>query len=133
MQNIDILIVEDDNSLMEVTQDFFEDNGYIVEACSTGSSALEQIKKNKYKIIILDINLPDLLGFDVCSIIRKTTKVPIIFLSARISETDKMKLLEEQKIAIAGDFLVSLGSAIEVIGGLEVLEEESVKTGRLVP
>ncbi|MGJ7913142.1 hypothetical protein [Neobacillus sp. LXY-1] len=56
-----------------------------------------------------------------------------ISVSRQIGETDKTKLIEEQKVAIAGDFLVSLGSAIEVIGGLQVLEEELVKTSRLVP
>ncbi len=94
MQHADILMVEDDKSLMEVTKDFLEDNGYTVETSSTGSSALELVKRKTYKIIILDINLPDLIGFDICSIIRKTSKVPIIFLSARISDTDKVTGLE---------------------------------------
>jgi hypothetical protein len=52
---------------------------------------------------------------------------------SQIGETDKMKLLLEQKIAITGDFLVSVGSAYEVLGGLKVLEEESVKLPRIVP
>jgi hypothetical protein len=56
-----------------------------------------------------------------------------ISFSSQIRETDKIKLLEEQKIAIAGDLLVSLGSAIDVIGGLQVLEEETGKISRLVP
>lgn len=56
-----------------------------------------------------------------------------ISFSSQIRETDKIKLLEVQKIAIAGDLLVSLGSAIDVIGGLQVLEEETGKISRLVP
>lgn len=90
MQNIDILIIEDDVSILEVTRDFLEDNGFTVKICSTGSSALNSIKESNYKLIILDINLPDLIGFDICRIIRKTSKVPIIILSARISNTDKI-------------------------------------------
>ncbi len=94
MQDIDILIVEDDVCLLEVTRDFLEDNGFTVRTCSTGSSALNSIKEFNLKLIILDINLPDLIGFDICRIIRKTSKVPIIFLSARISDTDKITGLD---------------------------------------
>lgn len=53
--------------------------------------------------------------------------------SRQIRETDKIKLIEEQKIAITGDLLVAIGSAIEVIGGLQVLEEETVKVPRIIP
>ncbi len=94
MEQADILLVEDDLSLMEVTRDFLEDNGLGVTVCNSGSAALDLIKKNSYRLIVLDINLPDILGFDVCRIIRKTIKVPIIFLSARISDTDKVTGLD---------------------------------------
>jgi hypothetical protein len=56
-----------------------------------------------------------------------------ISVSSQINETDKNKLIEEQKIAIAGDFLASLGSAIEVIGGIEILREEAGNISLLVP
>jgi hypothetical protein len=56
-----------------------------------------------------------------------------ISVSNQINETDKTRLIEEQKIAIAGDFLASLGSAIEVIGGIEVLHEEAGNISLLVP
>lgn len=91
---MDILLVEDDLSLQLVTRDFLEDNGYSVEICGTGSGALELINQNEYKLIVLDINLPDLIGFDICGIIRRTSNVPIIFLSARISDMDKIRGLD---------------------------------------
>ncbi len=94
MEQADILIVEDDISLMEVTGDFLADNGFSIRKCSSGSKALEMLKVCSFRLIILDINLPDLIGFDVCSLIRKTSKVPIIFLSARISDTDKITGLD---------------------------------------
>jgi hypothetical protein len=52
---------------------------------------------------------------------------------SQLGETDKIKLVQEQKIAITGDFLVSVGSAYEVIGGLRVLDEENVQPPRIVP
>jgi DNA-binding response OmpR family regulator len=94
VEQADILIVEDDTSLIEVTGDFLTDNGFSVKKCCSGSKALETLKECSFRLIILDINLPDLIGFDVCSLIRKTSKVPIIFLSARISDTDKIKGLD---------------------------------------
>lgn len=56
-----------------------------------------------------------------------------ISVSKQLNEIDKLKLIEEQKIAITGDLLVSLGSAIEVFGGLTVIEEETVKLPRIIP
>lgn len=90
----DILIVDDDRCLMEVTRDYLMDHGYSVNTCVSGSGALELLKTKTFKLIILDINLPDLIGFDICCIIRKTSKVPIIFLSARISDMDKVTGLD---------------------------------------
>jgi DNA-binding response OmpR family regulator len=90
----DILIVEDDVSLSDIAKDFLEDNGFSVLSCTTGRAAIELAKTTTFKLIMLDINLPDLMGFDVCSVIRKTSKVPIIFLSARITDADKIRGLE---------------------------------------
>jgi len=56
-----------------------------------------------------------------------------VSVSKQLKETDLVKLIEEQKLAITGDLLVSLGSAYEVIGGIHVLEEETVKIPRIVP
>lgn len=94
MEEFDILLVEDDLSLLEVTKDFLEDNEFRVKTCTNGSGAIDLVKKMSFKLIVLDINLPDLIGFDVCSIIRKSSKVPIIFLSARISDRDKITGLD---------------------------------------
>lgn len=94
MPSTDILIVEDDICLMEVTRDYLIDCGFTVNTCASGSAALELLKTETFKLIILDINLPDLIGFDICCIIRKTSKVPIIILSARISDMDKVTGLD---------------------------------------
>ncbi|MFF2447246.1 hypothetical protein ACFVSW_09075 [Neobacillus sp. NPDC058068] len=56
-----------------------------------------------------------------------------VSVTRQLGESDLVKLLQEQKLAITGDFLVSIGAAYEVIGGIHVLEEESVKIARIVP
>jgi hypothetical protein len=56
-----------------------------------------------------------------------------ISVSRQISETDLIKLLQEQKIAITGDFLVAMGAAYEVSGGIQVLQEETAEAARIIP
>ncbi|WP_203363704.1 hypothetical protein [Bacillus sp. REN10] len=56
-----------------------------------------------------------------------------ISVTSQISETDLTQLLQEQKVALTGDLLVALGAAYETVGGIRVLEEETVKTARIIP
>lgn len=102
MEHTDVLMIEDDVSLAEVTRDFLEDQGLKVALAQSGSMALEWLAHHSCKLIVLDINLPDLIGFELCSIIRETSKVPILFLSARISDRDKITGLE-----LGGDDYIS--------------------------
>ncbi len=94
MKDKDILIVDDGKDLAEITCDILLDNGFSVAYCTAGKDALEIIEKTSFKLIILDINLPDSLGFDVCQRIRLTFNIPIIFISARTSDTDKVTELD---------------------------------------
>lgn len=87
-----ILIVEDDLSLSEIMTDFFIANDYEVRKVSSGSMAIGIIGEEKFDIILLDVNLPDMDGFEICRYIREytTVNVPILFITARISEIDKL-------------------------------------------
>jgi DNA-binding response OmpR family regulator len=113
----DILIVEDDVNLAEITKDFLEANGYRVLSCTTGGAAIDLAKATTFKLIVLDINLPDLMGFHVCSIIRRASKVPIIFTSARITEADKVRGLELG----ADDYVTKPYSLNELLARIRVL------------
>jgi len=94
MKNKDILIIDDDCDLADITFDLLTDNGYSVDTAADIQSALESLSRTSYRLIILDINLPDGTGFELCGKLRKSTDIPILFISARTSDTDKITGLE---------------------------------------
>lgn len=89
-----LLIVEDDLDLLEGLKFYFEQDGYQVTGVSTKHQAQSEIETGNYKMVILDCNLPDGNGFDLCKQVRKNSDIPIIMLTARDSEVDEVKALE---------------------------------------
>jgi len=89
-----ILVVEDDANLQETLKYNLHKEGYDVATASDGEQALEVARKEKPALIILDIMLPKLNGFEVCRILRKEMTVPILMLTAKVDETDKIVGLE---------------------------------------
>lgn len=85
-----ILIVDDELKIREVVREYALMNGYNVEEASDGMEALEKIENNDYDVIILDIMMPRLDGFSACKQIKKIKPIPIIMLSARQEEYDKL-------------------------------------------
>jgi DNA-binding response OmpR family regulator len=100
--NYKVLLVDDDKDLSFIICESLRKYGYNATTVETAKEAYELLEKNTYHIIILDINLPDSCGFSICEEIRKVSKVPIIFASARSSVTDKIDGLD-----IGGDFYLS--------------------------
>ena len=90
-----ILIVEDEPSMQMGLRDNLEYEGYEVDLADDGELALEKILTNKYSLVLLDVMLPKLSGFDICKTARKKgVAVPIILLTARGEEIDKVLGLE---------------------------------------
>ena len=90
----DILIVEDDRELAALLTDFLRAEGYTVSAVENGERALELFEKYGAKLVVLDINLPDVSGFAVCSKLRENTDTPILIVSTRTGKDDKLSGLE---------------------------------------
>lgn len=86
----DILIVEDDKELAELLTDFLRDEGYTVSAVESGERAVELFEKYGAKLVVLDINLPDVNGFAVCSKLREIADTPILIVSARTEKEDQL-------------------------------------------
>jgi two-component system catabolic regulation response regulator CreB len=97
-----ILIVEDEASIADTIQFPLETDGCITECCGTGGEALNLLAREAFDLVVLDIGLPDMNGFEVCRRIRMTSSVPILFLTARSEEVDRVVGLE-----IGGDDYVS--------------------------
>lgn len=85
-----ILIVDDERDLHMVIADMLTGYGYRVSSAFDAEEAFELLSKNTYHVILLDINLPDSDGFELCKELRKVSTVPVIFASARTSENDRI-------------------------------------------
>lgn len=85
-----ILIVDDEQKIREVIKEYAEFNGYEVEEAENGMEAIGLCKLNDYDLIIMDIMMPKLDGFSTCKEIRKLKDIPVIMLSARGEEYDKL-------------------------------------------
>lgn len=105
-----ILIVDDEPDVVQLLQDYFEINNYKVYTAGNGEEALKQTKNNP-DLILLDINMPEIDGYEVCSKIREYVSCPIIFLSARVEDIDKIK-----GFSVGGDDYVMKPFSIEELG-----------------
>jgi diguanylate cyclase (GGDEF)-like protein len=97
MSNGRILVVEDDFDISNMLRIFFTGQGYQVDVAPRGSDALAQCRKNLPDLIVLDIMLPDMNGYDVCKELRTTTRtshIPIIFLTQKDERSDRIAGLE---------------------------------------
>lgn len=94
MNKYKILIVDDDTDLSMLIMDMLEDNGYIATNVTTLDDTYELLEKEQFHLILLDINLPDGTGFELCQELRRVSNVPVIFASARTSEDDKITGLD---------------------------------------
>lgn len=85
-----ILIADDEELIRDVIKEYLGPEDYIVDEAADGKEALEAFRQNSYSLIILDIMMPKVDGWSVCREIRRTSNVPIIMLSARGEEYDKL-------------------------------------------
>jgi len=89
-----ILVVEDEPSIADNILYSLESEGFAPEACSTGLEALEKVRQGEFDLAVLDVGLPDITGFEVCRQLRMIKDIPVIFLTARNSEVDRVVGLE---------------------------------------
>ena len=92
--NSRILVVDDEKSIVDVIKSNVEREGYFIETAGDGKTALDLALNNNFDLIILDCMLPVMDGFDVCKKIRQESPVPIIMLTAKSEEIDKVLGLE---------------------------------------
>jgi len=89
-----ILIVEDEPAIMDTIQYALETDGFETICLTSGMSVIPMLSQNPIDLIILDIGLPDINGFELCKEIRKAHSIPVIFLTARTDEIDRVVGLE---------------------------------------
>jgi two-component system KDP operon response regulator KdpE len=111
-----ILIVDDEPNIIGTLLPLLRTRGYDVLSAMTGRAALDVVARDKPDLIVLDLGLPDMAGVDVCREIRQTTGAPIVVLSARGAEGDKVHALD----AGADDYVTKPFGAEELLARIRV-------------
>ncbi|MBP7806047.1 MAG: response regulator transcription factor [Candidatus Planktophila sp.] len=112
-----ILIVEDESSFSEALSFLLGKEGYEVAVAATGTDAIKQFNENGADLILLDLMIPEISGVEVCKTIRTTSQVPIIMLTAKDSEIDKVVGLELG----ADDYVTKPYSSRELIARIKAV------------
>jgi two-component system, OmpR family, response regulator RegX3 len=116
-----VVVVEDEQSISDPLRSALEREGYRVEVASTGADGLEAVRREEPDVVLLDLMLPDIDGRDVCRTIRQSSRVPIIMLTARGLETDRVVGLELG----ADDYLVKPFGMAELIARIRAVLRRS--------
>jgi two-component system, OmpR family, alkaline phosphatase synthesis response regulator PhoP len=116
-----ILVVDDELDIVKVVRAYLEQSGFRVITASDGQQALAVFRHEKPDLIVLDLNLPKMDGLDVCRAIRRESNVPIIMLTARVEETDRLIGLEIG----ADDYIVKPFSPREVVARVRTVLRRS--------
>ena len=85
-----VLVADDEKAIRESIKDYLEAKGYSVKTATDGESALELFYENSFDLVILDVMMPKMDGWEACREIRKISKVPIIMLTAKSEESDEL-------------------------------------------
>jgi two-component system alkaline phosphatase synthesis response regulator PhoP len=89
-----ILVVDDEPKIVKQARDYLERSGYRVIEAGDGKTALAQVRHERPDLVVLDLNLPEMDGLDVCRALRRESDMPIVMLTARVDETDRLIGLE---------------------------------------
>ncbi len=128
-----VLVVEDEENLLEALRYNLEREGYLVHTATDGGEGLEMARKVKPSLVLLDIMLPTLDGFEICRILRRESEVPILILTAKGEEVDRVVGLELG----ADDYITKPFSIRELVARVRNilrrtrhLEENGLSTGQ---
>jgi two-component system KDP operon response regulator KdpE len=111
-----LLVIDDEPEIQRAIRTRLAGAGYVVEGALTGGEGIKLFEQRHPDIVILDLSLPDMEGLDVCRQIRNWSQVPIIVLSVRMSDTDKVTMLEGG----ADDYLTKPFSSSELVARVRV-------------
>jgi two-component system OmpR family response regulator len=112
-----ILVVEDEQAIAELVRAYLKRDGFGVVWASSGEQAMEELSRHSVRLVVLDIGLPGIDGFEVCRLLRARTGVPILILSARDEEVDRVAGLE----AGADDYVTKPFSPRELVARVKAI------------
>lgn len=117
MKNTSLLIVDDEAKIRELVGAYLQREGFIADEAGDGREALEKLKGREYDAVILDVMMPGMDGLEVCREIRKSSDVPVILLTARGEEIDRILGLELG----ADDYVVKPFSPRELVARVKAI------------
>ncbi len=117
-----ILVVDDEPQIVKVLRAYLEKAGFQVVTAADGNAALSVFRQSRPDFVILDLNLPGIDGLDVCRTLRRESNVPILMLTARVEETDRLIGLELG----ADDYVVKPFSPREVVARVRTIFRRTV-------
>jgi DNA-binding response OmpR family regulator len=119
-----VLIIDDDKKLCRLVRDYLRPMGYDVDCAYTGAEGLEKARLGDFRVVILDVMMPAMDGFEVLKTLRKESDIPVIMLTARGDETDRIVGLEMG----ADDYLPKTFSTRELLARLRAVTRRYLLT-----
>ena len=116
-----ILIVDDEPAISDTLAYALQADGFASDCCTLGAEALARLDAGGHDLVVLDVGLPDISGFDVCRLLRRSSDVPVIFLTARSDEVDRIVGLELG----ADDYVAKPFSPREVVSRVRAILRRS--------
>ena len=111
-----VLVVDDAPEITEILRDYLEADGFAVLTAADGGSALTDLAAHHIDCVVLDVMMPGTSGFEVCRRIRQTSEVPVLFLTARDGDTDKLRGL-----GLGDDYIVKTASPAEIVARVKTV------------
>ena len=121
MEKGTIVVIDDEPNIADLVGLYLEREGFRVLKAGTGTAGLDQISTHRPRLIVLDVGLPDVDGLEICKRIRQTSQTPVIFLTARDSEVDRVLGLELG----ADDYLTKPFSPAELVARVRAVLRRS--------
>jgi len=127
MQTAKVLIVEDEVELAEIFRDYLIASGFLVDVTHSGAGVAERVRDDPPDLMLLDLMLPEVDGITICKAIRETSNLPIVMVTAKVSEVDRLLGLEVG----ADDYICKPANPREVVARVKaVLRRASLTASR---
>jgi DNA-binding response OmpR family regulator len=115
-----VLVVDDEPEIAEILRDYLEADGFIVRTAAAGNQALTELADGPVDCVLLDVMMPGSSGFKTCRRIRETSQVPVLFLTARDADSDKLRGL-----SLGDDYIVKTASPAEIVARVKAVLRRS--------
>lgn len=119
-----VLVIDDDKEIVELLGIYIQNEGYELEKAYNGKEALSKLNTQEIDLVVLDVMMPEMNGYEIIQEIRKDSQLPILMLSARSTDVDKIKGL----ITGADDYVVKPFNPLEVMARIKSLLRRSTYT-----